>query len=95
MLLGGGGVEKVLGPHLHRVHRAKQIQGVRSAEIRDVISISAEARLVQKAREAASGLPEIRQDLVERAAARLKSGREVSAQELADIIAGRARRRQV
>lgn len=95
MLLGGGGVERVLGPHLHRVHRSNHTQGTRAAVSRDVVTISAEARLVQKGREAAARLPEVRQELVERATSRVQEGRQVSPADLADTILGRARGLQI
>ena len=95
MLLGGGGVERVLGPHLHKVYRSNHTPGIRTPVDRDVVTISADARLVQKGREAAARLPEVRQDLVERASSQLKEGRRVGSADLADVILARARGRQI
>ena len=95
MLLGGGVVERVLGPHLHKLHKSNHTPGIRAAVDRDVVTISAEARLVQKGREAAARLPEVRQDLVERASLQLKEGRRVCSADLAEAILARARGRQI
>lgn len=95
MLLPGGGVEKVLGPHLQRVHRTNHTKAVRAAIDRDVVTISTEARLVQKARDIAGKLPEVRQDLVDRASAKLAERGSIEPREVADAIIDRARERQI
>jgi len=86
MLLPGGGVERVLGPHLQKVHRTNHTPAARPAVDRDVVTISVEARLVQEAREAAAKLPEVREELIDRVSARLSEGRGFDTAEVADAV---------
>jgi hypothetical protein len=95
MLLTGGGVERVLGPHLQRIYQTHSTPRVRSTSQQDVLTISAEARLAQKAREAAAKVPAIRPDVVAKAKSQVESGLATSSVDLARTIMQRASERQV
>lgn len=95
MLLAGGGVERVLGPHLQKIYKTQATARVQSVSRQDVVTISVEARLAQKAREAAAKAPDLRQDVVADAKSRLAGGSSVPSTELARTIMSRASERQV
>jgi hypothetical protein len=95
MLVSGGGIERVLGPHLQRIYKTNSTPRVKSASQQDVVQISVEARLAQKAREAAAKAPDIRSEAVAKAKSQVESGRVVSSDELAQAILKRVSERQV
>lgn len=94
MLLAGGGVERVLGPHLQKIYKTNTTARVQSVSRQDVVTISVEARLAQKAREAAADAPSVRADVVADAKSRLESGVSMSNTDLARMIMQRASERQ-
>lgn len=95
MLLAGGGVERVLGPHMQKIYRTHQTQRVQTVSQKDVVTISVEARLAGKAREAAANTPDLRQDVVAKAKSRIESGCSVPSIELARTIMQRSLERKV
>lgn len=95
MLLAGGGVERVLGPHMQKIYKTHTTARVRSVSGQDVVTISVEARLAQKAREAAANAPDVRPAVVAEAQSRLASGATTPSSELARTILQRASERQV
>ena len=95
MLLAGGGVERVLGPHLQKIYKTQPTARAQSVSRQDVVTISVEARLAQRAREAAVKAPDLRADVVAAAKNRIESGEAVSSNDLARTILQRASERQV
>jgi anti-sigma28 factor (negative regulator of flagellin synthesis) len=91
MLLAGGGVERVFGPHLQRIHRAAgPTERARAVASQDVVAISDLARLVQKARDVAAGLPDVRQDVVAEVSSRISAGYDVSSRQIVDGLLRRS-----
>lgn len=95
MLLAGGGVERVLGPHLQRIYKTQPTARAQSVSRQDVVTISVEARLAQKAREAAANAPDVRADVVADAKSRIAGGENKPSIDLANTIMQRASERQV
>lgn len=95
MLLAGGGVERVLGPQIQKIYKTHSTARVQLVARQDVVTISVEARLASKAREAAANAPEVRADVVAEAKSRLAGGLSVSSADLARTILQRAAERQV
>lgn len=94
MLVSGGGVERVLGPHLQRIYKTHSTPRVKSAAQQDVVTISFEARLAQKARAAAANAPDVRADVVAEARSRVDDGYSVTSTDLAQAMLTRVSRRQ-
>ena len=95
MLVSGGGVERVLGPQLQKIYKTNSTPRTRAAAGQDAVTISAQARLVQKGREAATALPAVRADVVAKATSRINSGQGISSTDLASAMAARASGRMV
>jgi hypothetical protein len=95
MLIAGGGVERVLGPQLQKIYKTNSTPRTRLAAGQDAVTISSQARLVQKGADAASSLPDVRADAVAKAISRVNSGQSVSSTTLASAMAQRASERMV
>ena len=94
MLLAGGGVERVLGPQIQKIYRTQSTARVQSVSQQDVVTISVEARLAQKAREAAANAPDVRANVVADAKNRVMNGDNTQSADLAQMIMQRASERQ-
>ena len=95
MLVAGGGVERVLGPQLQKIYKTNSTQRVQSVSRQDAVSISSQAILAAKGRQAVDALPAVRADVVAQAASRIDSGVEISSTDLASAIMQKASERQV
>ncbi len=93
MLVAGGGIERVLGAQLQKIYKTNSTQRVKSVAGQDAVSISSQAVLAVKGRQAAAALPAVRADAVAQAASRIAGGQSVSSTDLARAIMNRASER--
>lgn len=90
MIIPAGGADGTLGVHLQKIHKTHSTIQVERAERRDVVSISKLSALVEHGRSSSMTLPEIRDDVVERARQRIRDGAIPESTDIASAMINRA-----
>lgn len=86
MIVPSGAVDKTMGIHLQKIYKSCSVTSTDQVASKDMVTISKFAALVERGRQVATSLPEVRADRVEQARAARAAGELPDANQLASAI---------
>ena len=95
MIVPSGAVDKAMGIHLQKIYMTNATDSTDQIRCKDIATISKFAALVERGRQCALSLPEVREDLVQQARAAVEAGNLPSADALASAVINAAVEGQV